>query len=149
MAHVHGAAGAAKAAGAHAMMNHGSGAMGAMMEHAGHVMDHAGHMMASMPKHGATLAKGAAVTGAAVAATATSSTGKGFMSALSKHPLLVFGLGVAAGYFAHKYRKEIIASATRLSEQGKDFVLHQKENLEDLVAECKECADDAAGEGQA
>jgi hypothetical protein len=147
MAHVHGAAGAAKAAGGHAMMNHGSGAMGSMMEHAGHMMDHAGHMMASMPKHGATLAKGAAATGAAIAA--TSSTGKGFMSILSKHPLLVFGLGVAAGYLAHKYRKEIIAGATRVTEQGKDFVLHQRENLEDLVAECKECADDAAGEENA
>lgn len=148
MAHVHGAAGAAKAAGAHAMMNHGSGAMGAMMEHAGHMMDHAGHMMASMPTHGATLAKGAAATGAAIAATSTT-TGKGFMSILSKHPLLVFSLGVAAGYLAHKYRKEIIATATRATEQGKDFVLHQKENLEDLVAECKECADDASGESKA
>lgn len=147
MAHVHGAAGAAKAAGNHAMMNHGSGGMGAMMEHAGHMMDHAGHMMASMPTHGANLAKGAAMTGAAMAA--TSSTGKGFMSVLSKHPLLVFGLGVAAGYLAHKYRKEIIATATRVTEQGKDFVLHQKENLEDLVAECKECADDAGEEGKA
>ena len=64
------------------------------------------------------------------------------MSVLSKHPLLVFGLGLATGYLIHKYRKEIIGNATRMTEQGKDFVLHHRENLEDLVAECKECADD-------
>ncbi len=68
------------------------------------------------------------------------------MSILAKHPLLVFGLGVAAGFYAHKYRKEIIESATLATGKGKDFVLHQKENLEDLVAECKECADDASTE---
>lgn len=131
MAHVHGAAGAAKAAAGHAAMGHGAAGMGAMMEHAG-------PLMAATPKH---VAAGAAMTGTAIAA--STSTGSSFMSTLSKHPLLVFGLGLAAGYMAHKYRKEIIAAATRMSEQSKDFVLHQKENLEDLVAECKECADDA------
>lgn len=65
------------------------------------------------------------------------------MSSLAKHPLIVFGLGVAAGVLIHKYRKEIIATATRVSEQGKDFVLQQRENLEDLVAECHECEEDA------
>lgn len=70
------------------------------------------------------------------------------MSILAKHPVLVFGLGVAAGYYAHKYRKDIIDSATRLSEKGKDFVLNQKENLEDLVAECQECADDETTTGK-
>lgn len=64
------------------------------------------------------------------------------MSTLTRHPIIVFGLGVAAGYYIHKYRKEIIDGATRMSEQGKDFVLHQKENLEDLVAECKECREE-------
>lgn len=68
------------------------------------------------------------------------------MSILAKHPLLVFGLGVAAGYYAHKYRKEIIESATMVGEKGKDFVLNQRENLEDLVAECHESADDEASE---
>lgn len=64
------------------------------------------------------------------------------MSVFSKHPLLVFTLGVATGFFAHKYRKEIIASATRATELGKDFVMHQKENLEDLVSECQECPEE-------
>lgn len=65
------------------------------------------------------------------------------MSFFAKHPLLVFGAGVAVGFYAHKYRKEIIESAGQLGELGKDFVMHQKENLEDLVAEQQEKADDA------
>ena len=89
----------------------------------------------------------AAMGTAAVAA--TTYTGRSFMSILTKHPLVVFGLGVVAGYYAHKYRKEIILSATSVTEKGKDFVLQQKENLEDLVAECKECADDESSEGKA
>lgn len=98
----------------------------------------AGHsMMANMTKH--------AGMGAAAAATAaTTHSGKGMLGALTRHPLLVFGLGMAVGYFAHKYRKEIILSATSLSDKGKDFILNQKENLEDLVAECQEHADDTA-----
>ncbi len=141
MAHVHGAAKAAKTAADHAMMGHGAKGMEAMMDHAGHMMDHAGHLMASMPKHTATIAKGAAMAGGA--AVATSKSGSSIMSILAKHPLVVFGLGVAAGYYAHKYRKEIIATALQATEKGKDFVLHQKENLEDLVAECHEHEDDA------
>ena len=71
-------------------------------------------------------------------ATATVSTGGKLMSKASKHPLLVFGLGMVAGFFVYKYRKEIIAGANKSIDAGKDFVLHQKENLEDLVAEAKE-----------
>lgn len=71
------------------------------------------------------------------------------MSILAKHPIVVFGLGVATGYFVHKYRKEIIDSATQLTEKGKDFVLNQKENLEDLVADYKERSDDSSSETDA
>jgi uncharacterized membrane protein len=71
-------------------------------------------------------------------ATATVSTGGKLMSKATKHPLLVFGLGMVAGFFVYKYRKDIIASATKTIDAGKDFVLHQKENLEDIVAEAKE-----------
>lgn len=71
-------------------------------------------------------------------ATATVNTGGKLMSILAKRPLVVFGAGMVAGYFVYKYRKEIIASASKTIDAGKDFVLHQKENLEDLVAEAKE-----------
>lgn len=60
------------------------------------------------------------------------------MSKLTKHPVLVFGMGVVAGYFVYKYRKDIIANASKSIDVGKDFILQQKENLEDLVAEAKQ-----------
>jgi hypothetical protein len=60
------------------------------------------------------------------------------MSKLVRNPVVVFGLGVVAGYFVYKYRKEIISSTNKAVEASKDFVLQQKENLEDIVAEAKE-----------
>lgn len=71
-------------------------------------------------------------------ATATVNTGGKLMSKVSKHPAVIFGLGVVAGFLVYKYRKEIISSATNTIDAGKDFILHQKENLEDIVAEAKE-----------
>jgi hypothetical protein len=65
-------------------------------------------------------------------------TGEKIMGKLAKHPVLVFGIGLAAGYLVYKYRKDIISSATKVVDSGKDFVLQQKENLEDIVAETKE-----------
>jgi hypothetical protein len=82
------------------------------------------------------LATGAVATGAV--AVASTRAGSSLVGRVLSHPLIVFGLGVAAGYAIHKYRKEIIESATRASELGKDFVLQQRENLEDLVAEARE-----------
>ena len=71
-------------------------------------------------------------------ATATVHSGRKLMSNITKHPVLVFGLGVAAGYLVYKYRKEIISSTTKVVDVSKDFVLQQKENLEDIIAETKE-----------
>jgi hypothetical protein len=71
-------------------------------------------------------------------ASVTIHSGRKLMSNIAKHPVLVFGLGVAAGYLVYKYRKEIISSTTKVVDAGKDFVLQQKENLEDIVAETKE-----------
>lgn len=71
-------------------------------------------------------------------ATATVSVGGKLMGKAAKHPVLVFGLGVVAGFLVYKYRKEIISSTTKAVDAGKDFVLQQKENLEDIVAETKE-----------
>lgn len=65
------------------------------------------------------------------------------MTTLSKHPLVLFGVGVAVGYLVHKYRKEIIETATRAGEKSKDFMLQQRENLEDIISGQKEAADDA------
>jgi hypothetical protein len=71
-------------------------------------------------------------------ATATVSMGEKLMVKAAKHPVLVFGLGIVAGYLVYKYRKEIIANANKTFDAGKDFVLHQKESLEDIVAEATE-----------
>ena len=59
------------------------------------------------------------------------------MSKVAKHPVIVFGLGVVAGFLIYKYRKEIISGSTKIVDVGKDFVLQQKENLDDIVAETK------------
>jgi len=64
--------------------------------------------------------------------------GSRLMSNVTKHPVLVFGLGLVTDYLVYKYRKEIISSTTKVVDAGKDFVLQQKENLEDIVAESKE-----------
>ena len=71
-------------------------------------------------------------------ASASVQTGSKLMSKLTKHPVLIFGLGVAAGYVAYKYRKQIVSSVGKATDAGKDFVLQQKENLEDIVSETKE-----------
>jgi len=81
------------------------------------------------------VAKGVAT---AVAATTIIQTGKGVISTLAKNPVVMFGLGIAAGYLAHKYRKEIISISSKTAEQSKDFVLRQKENLRDIIAEALE-----------
>ena len=65
-------------------------------------------------------------------------SGRSLMSKLIKNPIVMLGVGFTLGYFAHKYRKEIIASGCSISEKSKDFVLRQKENLEDLLAETEE-----------
>lgn len=81
---------------------------------------------------------------AGAAAAVAHEGGRGLLHSLSKHPLLVLGMGIAAGYMIHKYRREIIGSATRIGEKGRDFVLQQRENLEDVLAESA----DEAGQAQ-
>lgn len=77
----------------------------------------------------------------AVAAATIIETGKGVMATLAKHPLVIFSLGIAAGFLTHKYRKEIILVTSKTAEQSKDFVLKQKENLKDLIAESQEAVE--------
>lgn len=125
MAHVHGAKKKMAEHAAGAAMK-GMGPQGPMMEHMMN-MPH-GPMMGGMAGHAA---KGAAVTVGA-------KTGGSLMKRLARHPLLVFGLGVVAGVVVYKYRKQIIASAVEVGEKGRDFVLQQRENLEDIVASTQE-----------
>lgn len=88
---------------------------------------------------GDVIVKGVAT---AVAASTIIQTGKGVISTLARHPFVMFSLGIAAGYFAHKYRKQIISITNKTAEQSKDFVLRQKENLKDLLAETQEDAEE-------
>jgi hypothetical protein len=81
------------------------------------------------------------VTGLAVSA--ITQTGRNVMGKLIRNPLVMLGLGIAAGVTLHKYRKEILASGRGIAEKGRDFALRQRENLEDLLAESKEAAEDA------
>jgi hypothetical protein len=57
---------------------------------------------------------------------------------LIRHPFALFSGGIFAGYLAHKYRKEIIVLSSRTAAESKNFVLRQRENLGDLIAEIKE-----------
>jgi len=91
------------------------------------------------PFKGDVLAKGI-VTGLAVST--INHAGRSIVGTVARHPLIMFGMGVAVGYFAHKYRREIVHFAEQTTEQGKDFVLRQKENLLDFMAENKESAED-------
>lgn len=142
MAHVHGAAAKSAANHAHHAMHaaehaHHAAQHAMSAAGAGHsMMENAGHMMANMPKHtGMAAAAGTAAVAAAMP------QGKGFMGFLARHPLVVFGLGIAVGYLAHKYRKEIIQSAGGLTG---DFGHQSHETLDDLVAECQECETEAS-----
>ena len=109
--------------------SHGDHAMHAMNSHD---MNHGAHA-----HHGGGNSMGKQIAAGSVASAAVNTGGK-LMNKISKHPVLIFGLGVVAGYLIYKYRKEIISSTTKVVDAGRDFVLNQKENLEDIVAESKD-----------
>jgi hypothetical protein len=88
------------------------------------------HMMGNMMSH--PMATGTMMAAGGYAA------GKGLLgvgTSLLRNPLIFLAAGVAAGYLLFKYEKEIIEVASKLTGMGKDFALHQKENLDDLIAE--------------
>jgi hypothetical protein len=58
-------------------------------------------------------------------------TGRGLVGRLVKSPFAMLAVGIALGYLTHKYRKEIIVMSSNASEQSKDFLLRQKENIKD------------------
>lgn len=95
------------------------------------MMNGASHMMAK------PLASGAMMAGAGFAA------GKGLLGgALLRNPLTLLAVGAAggvvAGFLLFKYQKEIVDGLSKASGMGRDFALHQKENLADLMAEAEE-----------
>ncbi len=73
--------------------------------------------------------------------TAATATTASFAGRFLRNPWVLFGLGITVGYMVHKHRKDIIGAANLVAEKGKDFVLQQKENLEDIVAESSESTD--------
>jgi hypothetical protein len=108
------------------------------------------HMMGS----GMGSMVGNPLTHGAMLASAGFAAGRGLIGAsLLRNPFVLVGAGLVAGYLIHKYEKEIVATIAKATGMGKDFVLHQKENLEDLVAEAQEKeaqqAQPAAAEAQA
>lgn len=116
MAHVHGEKAAASQmksvvnAGAAKMMDSTMGKMGMgpmmkMGEGITQVMKH------SNPPGVAT----GVATGAVVSA--GSSAGKSVIGKFFTHPLVLFGLGVAVGYYIHKYRKSIISTSDETQQE--------------------------------
>ncbi len=109
------------------------------------------HSTAAEPSQGQTAMAGAHASkgelvvkgvATAVAAAAIIETGKGVMATLAKQPLVMFGLGIAAVFLTHKYRKEILLITGKTAEQSKDFVLRQQEHLKDMLAESRQDAED-------
>jgi hypothetical protein len=45
----------------------------------------------------------------------------------ARYPLLVFGLGMAAGAYAHRHRKKIIRTARQIQHQSKNLLPFQSE----------------------
>lgn len=126
-----------------------------MMHHLGHgAAQHGGAMMA-----GAGMAQGAHMAGAGMAHQGAAMAGAGMVNhgsgiglgqgvmkgavmagvtSFIRHPLVMFALGAAAGIMVYKYRKEIVAYAAQAGDSGRDFVLQQKESLNDLLEEARE-----------
>lgn len=94
------------------------------------------HMMGSS---GMGSMMGSPLTHGAMLASAGFAAGRGLVGfSLLRNPLVLVGAGLVAGYLIHKYEKEIVAAISKATGIGKDFVLQQKENLEDMVAEAQE-----------
>lgn len=64
--------------------------------------------------------------------------GRGLFGGLLRNPLVLLAAGVAAGWYIHKHQDEIMLALSKATGMGKDFMLNQKENLEDLMEQAKE-----------
>ena len=74
----------------------------------------------------------------AVATTAIIESGRGVIVTISRHPLVVLGLGIVAGYLTHKYLKELVTITSKTAEQSKDYILQQKQNIKDFIVDFKD-----------
>jgi hypothetical protein len=52
-----------------------------------------------------------------VVASAGSNAGKSVIKKVLTHPLVLFGLGVAAGFYLYKYRKSIISASDEVQQE--------------------------------
>lgn len=95
-------------------------------------------MMKQMPQMmNHPMAQGAMVAASGLAA------GRALLGpSIFRNPLVLLAGGIAAGvaigYLLHKHEKDVVLGLSKLSGMGKDFVLQQRENLDDLMAEAKE-----------
>lgn len=100
------------------------GTMGGMSGMGG--MGGMGQMLGHPLTHGAMMAAGGYAAGKGL----LGSAGVGLL----RNPLVLLAAGIAAGYLVHKYEKDIVLAVSKATGMGKDFALHQKENLDDLIA---------------
>ena len=57
------------------------------------------------------------VVGSGAASAVAAGTGKSVMGKFFTHPLVLFSLGVAVGYYLHKYRKSIISTSNEARQE--------------------------------
>jgi hypothetical protein len=84
--------------------------MGPMMGGMGSMMNNGMGPMMKSPGVATGVASG-------VVASAGASAGKSVIKKIFTHPLVIFGLGVAAGYYLYKYRKPIISASDEAQEE--------------------------------
>jgi hypothetical protein len=105
-------------------------------------------MNAEMMKQGAGMMSHPVAKGAMVAATGYAATRALVGQGLLRNPLLLLAGGIAGGiaigYLLHKHEKEVVLAVSKAIGMGKDFVMQQRENLDDLVAEAKDTEAQAA-----
>ena len=108
-------------------------------------------MMKQMPNmmgQGAGMMSHPVAKGAMMVATGYAATRAVVGHGLLRNPLLLLAAGIAGGiavgYLLHKHEKEIVLAVSKAIGMGKDFVVQQRENLDDLMAEAKETEAQAA-----
>lgn len=90
------------------------------------------------PTTGEVLVEGIAM---GIVITSLNRVGSGLAGLLAKHPLALFSTGFITGFLTHKYRKEIIGLSYNTAAESKNFVLRQKEHLDDFLADLRQDGD--------